>query len=164
MRMMTWGVCVCVQACAFLNQVNRILEKRVLEKTEVPLHSQLNVMVVPYCTLCSHFGFVVFLKESIRVCCKERGSCIFSSTRTERGKCWCWWHRMAKVSQKLYFQASYVCKGESEQCEVCRERVKKLKVLMKKTRIPFCFAHLWQCVSCASQTAKAQDRLIGWRE
>lgn len=67
MRMMIWC------ACAFPNQVHRILEKkRVLGKTEVPLLSHLNITVVPYCTLYSHFGLLQFLKSQLESVAKSR--------------------------------------------------------------------------------------------
>lgn len=132
-------VCVCV--CAFPNQVDRIFRKRVLEKTEVPLHSQLNVTVVPYCTLCSHFGLLYFLKSQLESVAKsgEAVCAVHQGLKEEKvGVGNTGWPR---CHRNCTFKLAVCAKGESEQCEGCRERVKKLKVLMKETRIPFSFVH-----------------------
>lgn len=125
MKMMIWC------ACAFPNQVNRILEKkRVLGETEVPLLSHLNVIVEPYCTLYGHFGLLYFLLSQLESVAKSRETVYSVDQRLKREKVGVgdtWWPRCHRsCTSKLTPSA----KGVSEQCEIYRKGV-KWKVLMK---------------------------------
>ena len=120
-----WTVCVCV-AQSFLAlcdpmdhsppgstvQVKRVLEKTCfflpqlyLKSPRVASYSGTSALLFK----CSGIAccivilvYSIFFFKSQLVCCKELGSCIFSSPKRERGKVWHWiallWYMMTKES------------------------------------------------------------------